>query len=149
MCLWSLWTGAHFEAPQGLVIRKAGEIAARWDDAVTGPLRKARRHLRSIDTRGVDGREALGERVKAVELESERFLFAMLGDLSRQNLSRAGEAPQEMAPQDAGARQTLAAYVRMTDAAKTPGFSVSLLGELVALTLPAAGRAGHGAEGDL
>ncbi len=58
-------------------------LARAWEADVVGPLRAARRGLKTSHSPIPDaGREALRETVKAIELESERLLLAALEKLA-------------------------------------------------------------------
>jgi len=132
LLLWCLWCGVHFEEPPEIVIRKAVDLTGGWNKDVTARLRAARRALKSAPS-GAPAKSvaALGERLKVEELEAERIEQEMLENLSANALKR---TPSE----DAGAsrgRRNLAAYARLAGAAKSPGFSVSLLEELIENTL--------------
>lgn len=132
MLLWCLWCGANFEAPGELIVRKADDMSRQWSANVTAPLRMARRTLKAppIMVPEIE-REALRERIKAAELEAERLEQAALEKLAKDNLT-----PRPGVNASSRARKALAAYIRLTDAAKTPGFSVSLLEDLIGLTFP-------------
>lgn len=131
MLLWCLWCGAHFEPPGDLVVRKANDLSRRWSDAVTSPLRAARRALKAppIQSEAVP---ALKEQIKTCELGAERIEQAALERLALDNLARSG-ALESAAGR---ARKALAAYIRLTGAVKTEGFSVSLIEDLIRLSFP-------------
>ena len=74
----------------------------------------------------------LRENVKAAELDAERIEQSLLEALTLENL-----APDESADGRGRARRALAAYARLAEAAKSPGFSVTLLEELIEISFPA------------
>jgi uncharacterized protein (TIGR02444 family) len=130
LILWCLWTGAHFDEPGAATLKRAAAIGDEWERKVVAPLRDVRRALKA----GVGGatNEALRAQVKAAELAAE-FEAMNLLDL----LTRAQAGPIVGTNSAAHARRTLAAYVRASGAAETPGFSVGLLEELIGLTVSA------------
>ncbi len=134
MLLWCLWCAAKFEQPGELVIRKAMDLSQQWTRSVSAPLREIRRTLKS-QTGGAQGGEVedLRRRVKEDELLAERIEQLSLESLAAGNLAPI-ENDRDVA---ARARKALAAYVRMTGAARTADFSVSLLEDLIGLSFPA------------
>lgn len=80
-----LLLAAAWAAAEGrtLDLDAAVGLARAWEADVVGPLRAARRGLKTAHSPILDtGREALRETVKAVELESERLLLAALETLT-------------------------------------------------------------------
>lgn len=126
LVLWCVWTGAHFGEPDGATLKSAMAIANEWDAFVVAPLRAVRRKLKN----GVAGiaDEALRDQVKAAELGAERALQLRLESFAAALSGAAGD-------RQARARRTLAAYARAARAAETPGFSISLLEEVIRLTV--------------
>ncbi|NWG93418.1 MAG: TIGR02444 family protein [Parvularculaceae bacterium] len=132
MLLWCLWCGTAFREPPEIVLRKAIDLSSRWTLAATAPLRSVRRNLKTPPRQAPpDAARRLRDSVKAVELAAEDIEQRMLEALAREDL-----APAEEAGGAGRARRNLAAYVRLADAARTPGFSVSLLESLIELTFP-------------
>jgi hypothetical protein len=81
-----------------------------------------------------DQANALYSRLKDGELAAERIEQEMIDAFTRRSLG-----PREPGPHwSANSRKSLASYVSMTQAAKTAGFSVSLLETLIGLTVPLA-----------
>lgn len=139
MLLWCLWCGVHFETPGDLVIKKAVETSSAWSGAVTAPLRAARRHLHAPSLQAP--REeliALKTRILNDELAAEKIEQDALGRLAAENLVGATRAEGGATR----ARKALAAYIRLTGAAKTPGFSVSLIENLIGLRFPSSNSGG-------
>lgn len=133
LLLWCLWAGAHFHEPGDLLVRKAVDRTRRWSSEVTAPLRAVRRALKSAPPEAPDAASAmLRENVKAAELDAERIEQSLLEALTLENL-----APDESADGRGRARRALAAYARLAEAAKSPGFSVTLLEELIEISFPA------------
>lgn len=133
LLLWCLWCADRFEAPPEIVVRKAADIVKRWSTEVTTPLRSVRRALKEPPRQAPSPETAtLRDRVKEIELSAEKIgqemLEALAGAMLTPAASRNGVA--------AKARRMLAAYVRLTDAARSPGFSVTLLEELIELIFP-------------
>jgi uncharacterized protein (TIGR02444 family) len=133
LLLWCLWTGAWFEEADEIVIRKAKDVTAEWSRSVTSPLRGVRRFLKAPPAQVAAAEiEPLRAVAKELELSAEKFEQDMLQALAVANL--------RLSPNLSGAakraRRALAAYVRTTDAAKCPGFSISLLEALIELTFP-------------
>ncbi len=128
LILWCAWAGAHHAEPDGAALKTAMAITAEWDSAVVAPLRAVRRALKS----GVAGiaAEHLRAEVKAAELAAERALLARLDAFSQGAL-----LPSHDADRAGRARRTLAAYARAARAAQSPGFSISLLEEVIRLTV--------------
>lgn len=128
LVLWCLWTGARRAEPDGATLKNVMAIAGEWDAAVLAPLRAVRRKLKA----GVAGiaSEPLREEVKAAELHAERALQGRLESLAPTVLHAPADSDRE-----GRARRTLAAYARAARAAETPGFSISLLEEVIRLTI--------------
>ncbi len=134
LLLWCLWCAAKFDQPPDFALRKAFNLSTQWSLMATAPLRRVRRDLKTKNPLGADeiaGR--LRAHVKAAELAAEEALQSALEKLARASLSPV----TDRAGTHSRARRTLAAYVRLTDAARTPGFSISLLEDLIELTLAA------------
>ncbi|OFW99854.1 MAG: TIGR02444 family protein [Alphaproteobacteria bacterium RIFCSPHIGHO2_12_FULL_63_12] len=143
MLVWCLWCGAHFQTPTDLVVRKAVDISTRWSAAVTMPLREARRALKAPPIQAPKEMTAsLRAQIVKDELAAEKIEQAALERLAVENLV-AAESPAEAAVR---ARKALAAYIRLTDAAKSHGFSVSLIENLIGLKFPPSESDGDGVE---
>ncbi len=133
LILWCLWTGVHFGEPDAATMKRAIAIGGEWERKVVAPLRNVRRALKA----GVEGAtaETLRAQVKAAEIDAE---FEAMGALEFLTRTRAGLiVGTDVA---ARVRRTLAAYVRVSGAAETPGFSIGLLEKLIGLTVPAANQ---------
>jgi uncharacterized protein (TIGR02444 family) len=134
LLLWCLWCGVAFREPPEIVLRKAVDLSSSWTLAATAPLRSVRRNLKTPPRAApADAARRLRDGVKAAELAAEEVEQQMLEALARQALEL---APAAAAGARARARRNLASYVRLVDAARTPGFSVSLLEGLIELTFP-------------
>lgn len=129
LLLWCAWIAPHFAEPGGATMRRAIAIAAGWETDVVAPLRGVRRTLKA---RG--GADALRQQVKEAELGAERELGGALEAFALRHLSPAPDGDSH-----SRARRTLAAYARAAGAAKTAGFSVSLLEKVAGLTVPRLG----------
>lgn len=82
LLLWSAWTAAVGLKPDAETIEAACDTARAWDSVVVGPLRAVRRTLKAPIPDIDDGpRQAVRDRVKALELEAERHLLKALEDL--------------------------------------------------------------------
>lgn len=133
LLLWCLWCAGRYEAPSELVIRKAMDLTRRWSTDVTAAIRGVRRALREPPVQApADETEELRARLKDVELMAEKIEQDTLEALATANLTPLSGA----AGAGARARRTLASYVRMTSAARSAGFSVSLLENLIELIFP-------------
>lgn len=133
MLLWCLWCGAQFEPTNDLILRKADDLSRRWTAAVTAPLRTARRALSAPPMQTPNEEvSSLKAQIKQSELMSERLEQTALERLAIENLARAGNLDGAATR----ARKAIAAYVGLTGAARTPGFSVSLLEGLIGLSFP-------------
>ena len=136
--LWCLWCSEKFEEPQPILLRKAADLIREWSTSVVGPLRTARRALKNPPPQASAGNaSALQARLKEDELAAERIEQEMLEALASSSLRDIANA--DIAGQ---ARRNLAAYARLASVAKSPGFSVSLLEELIALIFPSADKDG-------
>lgn len=126
LLLWCVWNAAHFAEPDETAIRRAMMIARDWEDEIVAPLRRARRALKSRDSAA-----PLRAKIKDAELAAEREVQSALDAFSQRALppAPAGDAIVR-------ARRSLAAYARAAGAAKTAGFSVSLLEKIAGLTVP-------------
>jgi uncharacterized protein (TIGR02444 family) len=134
LLLWCLWCAGRYEAPPEFVVRKAVDLTRRWSSDITATIRSVRRALKEPPAQAsASAAQELRERLKAAELIAEKIEQDMLEEIANANLARLSEG----AGAAARARKTLASYVRMTGAAKTAGFSVSLLESLIELTFPA------------
>lgn len=132
LLLWCLWCGVAFREPPEIVLRKAVDLSSSWTLAATAPLRSVRRNLKTPPRSAPkDAALRLRDCVKAAELAAEDVEQQMLEAVARQDL-----APAQAPGGAARARRNLASYVRLVDAARTPGFSVSLLEGLIELTFP-------------
>ena len=133
LVLWCLWSGACFEATDEVVVRKASDLSRTWSEAVTSPLRGVRRFLKSPPPQAALADAALiRSSVKELELSAEKVEQDMLQALALAYLKPSPDLPEAAIR----ARRALAAYVRTTDAASSPGFSISLLEALIELTFP-------------
>ena len=130
LILWCLWTGAHFAEPDTATMKRALATGAAWERKAVAPLREVRRALKA----GVEGTdaEALRAQVKAAELAAEFEAMKAL-----ELMTRAQIAFDASTNAQGRARRTLAAYVRASGGAETPGFSIGLLEDLIGLTVPA------------
>lgn len=89
LLLWSAWIAQTGRRPDEETIEAACDTARAWDGVVTAPLRAVRRTLKAPVPDIDDGpREAVRERIKALELEAERHLLEAL-----EALTPAGEGP--------------------------------------------------------
>jgi uncharacterized protein (TIGR02444 family) len=83
LLLWSAWVAETGRRPDDETIEAACDTARAWDGVVTAPLRAVRRTLKSPVPDIDDGpREAVRERIKAIELEAERHLLEALEALA-------------------------------------------------------------------
>jgi len=131
LLLWCLWTGAWFEEADEIVVLKAKDVTVEWSRSVTSPLREVRRFLKAPPARiAAAETEPLRAVAKELELSAEKVEMDMLQALAVANL-RPSPNPSGAAKR---ARRALVAYVRTTDAAKSAGFSISLLEALIELT---------------
>ena len=94
LLLWSAWTAAVGLTPDAETIEAACDTARAWDSVVVAPLRAVRRTLKAPIPDIDDGpRQAVRDRVKALELEAERHLLeALEGLVSPENAVRTGAA---------------------------------------------------------
>lgn len=83
LLLWSAWIAQTGRRPDEETIEAACDTARAWDSVVTAPLRAVRRTLKAPVPDIDDGpREAVRQRIKAVELEAEKHLLAALEALA-------------------------------------------------------------------
>ena len=81
--LWSAWVAATGRKPDAETIEAACDTARAWDSVVVAPLRSVRRTLKAPIPDIDDGpREAVRNRIKALELEAERHLMEALDSLA-------------------------------------------------------------------
>ena len=81
--LWSGWVAATGRKPDAETIEAACDTARAWDSVVVAPLRSVRRTLKAPIPDIDDGpREAVRNRIKALELEAERHLLEALDALA-------------------------------------------------------------------
>jgi uncharacterized protein (TIGR02444 family) len=83
LLLWGAWVAATGRWPDEDTIEAACDTARAWEAAAVAPLRAVRRTLKApIPDMDDDARQAVRERIKAVELEAERAVLAALEALS-------------------------------------------------------------------
>ena len=83
LLLWSAWIAETRRLPDEETIEAACDTARAWDGVVTAPLRAVRRTLKAPVPDIDDGpREAVRERIKAIELEAEKHLLEALEALA-------------------------------------------------------------------
>lgn len=142
LLLWCGWCARdHAEIPE-LVLRKAIDIAGAWTRDVAGPLRQARRALKSPPRQAdAAAAQALRADIKAAELGAERIEQEMLAALARDMLPPAGAEPPSTR-----ARRNLARYIYLTGAARRPGFSMLPVDSLVVRFYPDADPADASAD---
>jgi uncharacterized protein (TIGR02444 family) len=81
--IWALWLATRGRRADAAALAGGARLARAWQDAAVAPLRELRRSLkRPSPAQLAHLREALRERVKAVELEAERMLLEMLEEAS-------------------------------------------------------------------
>jgi len=132
--LWCGWCAQDFADIPELVLRKAVDLAEHWTSDVTGPLRQARRALKS-PPRQADAQEtqSLRSEIKALELRAEKIEQEMLAALARDGLDLA-----ESGAAAGRARRNFARYIALAGAQKRPGFSVLAIDALAEKLYPAA-----------
>lgn len=82
LLLWAAWCAQTGHRPDEETIEAACDIARAWQDTTIAPLRAVRRTLKKpVPDLEPDFREAVRNRVKAIELEAEKYLLAQLSDL--------------------------------------------------------------------
>lgn len=140
--LWCGWCARDYAETPELVLRKAIDLSGAWTRDVTGPLRQARRALKSPPPQaGAAAAGALRTEIKACELGAERIEQDMLAALARDMLSPAGAEPPTTR-----ARRNIARYIYLTGAARRPGFSMLPVDSLVVRFYPDAEQAGASAD---
>lgn len=83
LLLWSAWVAQTGRKPDAETIEAACDTARAWDSVVVAPLRSVRRTLKAPVPDIDDGpREAIRNRIKALELEAERHLLDALEALA-------------------------------------------------------------------
>lgn len=83
LLLWAGWNAVTGRRPDAETIEAACDIARAWDSTTITPLRTVRRTLKlPVPDIEDDAREAVRNRIKAVELEAERRLLLALEPLS-------------------------------------------------------------------
>lgn len=79
LLLWAAWAGQN---GLGIDIPAAAALARTWEVGVVGPLRAARRTLKTAPGLAEADRDVLRARVAADELDAERALLAALAVLT-------------------------------------------------------------------
>ena len=93
--LWAAWAAAEGRALPARTLEAGAALAAQWEASATGPLRGARRALKTPSPPVEDAaREALREQVRTAEFAAERLLMETL---------------ERMAPAAAGPRRPIGA----------------------------------------
>ena len=81
--LWAAWAASEGRELAPVVLAQGAMLAVRWEASATGPLRHARRELKSpappIDD---EARTALREQVRKAEFAAERLLMETLERLA-------------------------------------------------------------------
>lgn len=91
--LWSGWVAATGRKPDAETIEAACDTARAWDSVVVAPLRSVRRTLKAPIPDIDDGpREAVRNRIKALELEAEKHLLEALEALAPESAGPARPA---------------------------------------------------------
>ena len=79
LLLWAAWCGETGRKPEDDDLEAACDIARAWQDTTIAPLRAVRRTLKKpVPDLETEAREAVRNRIKAIELEAERHLLAQL-----------------------------------------------------------------------
>ncbi|WP_292050982.1 MULTISPECIES: TIGR02444 family protein [unclassified Brevundimonas] len=79
LLLWAGWCAETGRRPDEEEVEAACDIARAWQDTTIAPLRSVRRTLKKpVPDLDAAAREAVRNRVKAVELEAEKYLLAQL-----------------------------------------------------------------------
>lgn len=77
--LWAAWAAAEGRPLDPATLAAAAALAAQWESAATGPLRRARRALKpSLPPIDDGAREGLREQVRKTEFAAERLLMQAL-----------------------------------------------------------------------
>ena len=83
LLLWSAWIAATGRRPDEETLEAACDTARAWDSVAVSPLRAIRRTLKApIPDIDDAPRVAIRDRIKAVELEAERWLLEALEALA-------------------------------------------------------------------
>ncbi len=128
-----LLLAAAWAADEGRVLPLDASVALTldWETAVVGPLRGVRRELKVARTDVADQpREALRERVKAVELEAERILLDALEAL-------AGPVGSTKAAPEPALSETAAAWAGLREISAPPAADIKNLTALICYDAPA------------
>lgn len=131
--LWCCWIAETFEPPADLLLRKAADLAAEWTREVTGPLRAARRALKSPPRQvGRETCAALRDKIASVELAAEEVEQSLLERLALDELAQRRETANPYLV----ARRTLVRYAALAGAVGRPGFSTLILDDLARAVFP-------------
>ena len=82
LLLWADWAAVSGRAPTPKALAEAVELARTWESEVTGPLRTARRGLKTVPGLAANARTARRAQVQAAELDAERSLLTALEPLA-------------------------------------------------------------------
>ena len=81
--LWAAWAAADGRALDPTTLARGAVLARAWNEAAVGPLRQARRRMKSpLADLTDDARESARAQVKAAELAAEQALTQALDALS-------------------------------------------------------------------
>ena len=145
MLLWCCWCAEYFEDVPEAVFRKADERLRHWSQAVTTPLRQARRFLKTPpETVDAGASKELRDDIKRIELASEKIEQSLLEAAAEENLDRAEAIDVETTT--TRARHNVTQYLILAGATKNQSFSVSLPEALVARIF--AGESAPGKNGE-
>jgi uncharacterized protein (TIGR02444 family) len=83
LLLWAVWLACEGHEMNAALASDAADLARQWSESLIVPLRALRRRLKTALTTGDEAvRLPLREKIKAIELESERGVMALLAGLS-------------------------------------------------------------------
>ncbi len=132
LLLYCLWQGGQERRVQRLALEDACQASAAWSENVVRPLREARRWIKGKREGIAAGAEPLRERIKALELATEKQQQDWLGTLP---------AAYDRAPPAIASAGNLVLYLDIAGIAAEP----ALLDDLCVLLAEAHPEAGAGA----
>lgn len=127
--LWCCWRAEQSTLLSDIEMRHALDIANSWAREISSPLRTARRALGTERYRN-HAREngGLYDKVKAIELESERLELALY-----EAIGNVTDAKPSQGSHQSLARRNIASYCALAGLVRSEEFSVSLIDDIVQL----------------
>ncbi|MEM9495825.1 MAG: TIGR02444 family protein [Pseudomonadota bacterium] len=122
LVLWCCWCAEGYEPVPDAAMVKAHEAVSTWSSAVTGPLRGARRFLKTSQAAAAAPEASLLRiEIKRLELDSEKIEQILLTSIAENDLTASPGADETSRRKRAG--DNLRSYAKLAGADGRDGFS--------------------------